>query len=56
MWHQAYAKDLLQQPAQTGGQGGVLQQPRAQNWTRTPGRLLRGDQVCPERAQVSMHQ
>lgn len=50
--HEAHAQDLLQQPAQAGGQGGLLQQSRTQDRPRPPGRLLRGHPVRPERAQI----
>lgn len=48
--HEADTEDVLQQPAQTGGQGGVLFEPRAENRSGPPGRHVGG---YPERAQCA---
>lgn len=45
--------DILQQPALDRGQGGVLLQPRAQDWAWAPRQLVGGH---PQRAQRAQEQ
>lgn len=50
--YEVNAEDLLQQPAPTGRQGGVLFESRAENRPGTPGRHVGGHQERTERAQI----